>query len=58
MTNDDIAKIAKAKLVEAGIDADDVFVDEEPDVFPVEHDHAVEGYWVKLEVWVGREEVE
>lgn len=53
MTNDDIAKIAKAKLVEAGIDTDDIFVDEEPDVLPVEHD----GYWVKLEVWVGREEV-
>lgn len=58
MTNDDIAKVAKAKLVESGIDEGDIFVDEEPDVFPVENDGKVEGYWVKIEVWVGNKEVE
>ena len=56
MTNDDIAKIAKAKLVDAGVDEDDIFIDQNPVVLPVEHDHAVQGYWVKLEVWVSREE--
>jgi hypothetical protein len=55
--NKQIAKIAVAKLIESGVPEDDLFLSESPVVLPVEECGDVTGYWVAVEVWVGKGEV-
>ena len=49
--NKQIAKI------ESGVPEDDLFLSESPVVLPVEECGDVTGYWVAVEVWVGKGEV-
>lgn len=68
MNKDAIVAAAKAKLLEAGISTDDVYVDDGIEPLAIDDTAAIvkvagegapaSGWWVKVEIYVDKEEVE
>lgn len=53
MTDKEIARLALAKLLESGIDENDIFIDDHPTVTPIEEG---DGWWVRVDVFVNKTE--